>query len=882
MLRIIQNNSPGGAKNYYSTSDYYMEGQERAGIWRGLGAERLGLEGQIRKEDWDSLCDNQAPGTCNSLTPRQRLDRRVGYDFNFHVPKSVSVLYALTEDQRILDAFHDSVRSTMLDMESEMQTRVRSNGRNEDRKTGNMIWGEYTHFTARPVDGVPDPHLHAHCFVFNSTYDEQESRWKASQFAGLKRDAPYFEAVFHSRLAQNLEHLGLATERTQKGWDLANIPESVIQKFSRRTSLIEEIAREQGITDANTKDGLGAQTRQRKQNNITLEELREEWKNRMSQEELEAITHTHEQIGHPIEHASFTIAQDAVTHSIEHSFERSAVVPERKLLTEAMKYAVGKSSPESIKSALAKEHLLAVEQNGQRMVTTPEVLREESRMLAFARNGRGVCRPLGDQNHVFERDWLNESQKNAVRHVLGSRDRVILIRGAAGTGKTSIMQETVEALQKSEHQVFTFAPSANASRGVLRDEGFENADTVSRLLIDEKLQSKIKGQIIWIDEAGLLSSRSTAKVFELAEKLDAQVILSGDRGQHGSVERGAALKLLETEVGLVPAEIREIQRQQGEYKSAVSALSEGRTAAGFKQLDRMEWIKEIGDDKRYKVLAEEYLTTTNQGKSALVVSPTNNEGNKIADEIRKGLKQSNRLGESDRVFDTLKNTNLTEAQRADLVNYSQGDVLVFHQNARGYKRGERVVVGNAPLPLDQANRFQVFRPSQLPIATGERIRFTRNGTSLDGKHRLNNGAIYSIKRFDKNGNMVLSNGWVVDKEYGHFAHGYSTTSYNSQGKTVDHVIIGQSADSFSASSSEQFYVSVSRGRHGATIYTDDKEALLDAVNKTDERLTATELVANRKPHDHSAVKDRIAHRLQNHKIPTHDWQLEQEGLIHDR
>lgn len=41
MLRIIQNTSAAGAKSYYSTADYYTEGQELEGHWRGQGAERL-------------------------------------------------------------------------------------------------------------------------------------------------------------------------------------------------------------------------------------------------------------------------------------------------------------------------------------------------------------------------------------------------------------------------------------------------------------------------------------------------------------------------------------------------------------------------------------------------------------------------------------------------------------------------------------------------------------------------------------------------------------------------------------------------------------------------------------------------------------------------
>ena len=176
MLRITQNTHVGGAKSYYSTADYYSEGQELTGRWRGEAARRLGLQGDVKQADWDALCDNRHPQTGEQLTARLRADRTVGYDFNFHVPKSVSLLYAMTRDERILDAFRDAVDGTMHDMEAEMLTRVRKGGKNENRRTGNMAWGEFIHFTSRPVDGVPDPHLHAHCFVFNTTFDETRSK----------------------------------------------------------------------------------------------------------------------------------------------------------------------------------------------------------------------------------------------------------------------------------------------------------------------------------------------------------------------------------------------------------------------------------------------------------------------------------------------------------------------------------------------------------------------------------------------------------------------------------------------------------------------------------------------------------------------------------
>ena len=70
----------------------------------------------------------------------------------------------------------------------------------------------------------------------------------------------------------------------------------------------------------------------------------------------------------------------------------------------------------------------------------------------------------------------------AIQHVLESTDRVILIRGVAGTGKTTMMSEATEAIEARGKRVFTFAPSACASRGVLRQEGFKDAETVAMLM----------------------------------------------------------------------------------------------------------------------------------------------------------------------------------------------------------------------------------------------------------------------------------------------------------------------------------------------------------------------------------------------------------------
>ena len=170
----------------------------------------------------------------------------MGYDFNFHPPKSLSVLYSLTKDERILDAFRESVNETMLlDMEPEMQTRVRKEARTASGQRGTFCTvstcilppGRNPAFPIR----ICTPLL-----CIQHDFDEEEAAWKAGQFGDLKRDAPYFEAKFHSRLGRKLAGLGLGVERTRTGWEIEGIGKSVTDKFSRRTQEIEEVTQSWG------------------------------------------------------------------------------------------------------------------------------------------------------------------------------------------------------------------------------------------------------------------------------------------------------------------------------------------------------------------------------------------------------------------------------------------------------------------------------------------------------------------------------------------------------------------------------------------------------------------------------------------------------------
>jgi len=307
-------------------------------------------------------------------------------------------------------------------------------------------------------------------------------------------------------------------------------------------------------------------------------------------------------------------------------------------------------------------------------------------------------------------------------------------------------------------------------------------------------------------------------------------------------------------------------------------------------------LKEMDADKRHDALAADYVAAVKQGKSALVISPTHAEGERVTQEIRLKLKAANKLGPNEREFVQLKNLQWTAAQRADARNYQTGTVIQFHQNVVGFRRGEQVTVTvrdgsgilvarhdgkTALLPLDMAGRFQVYESRKIALAAGDRVRITQNGFTKD-RQRLNNGDLKEIAGFTKQGDIKLSNGWVIAKDFGNLTHGYCLTSYSSQSKGMDCVFVAESSESFRAAHREQFYVSASRFKESLTVYTDDKRELLAAVRKSSQRPAALDLVKKALPEvlkkkAHRVSRSQAVRQSKEEIVPTQ--KVERENVI---
>ncbi len=144
-----------------------------------------------------------------------------------------------------------------------------------------------------------------------------------------------------------------------------------------------------------------------------------------------------------------------------------------------------------------------------------------------------------------------------------------------------------------------------------------------------------------------------------------------------------------------------------------------------------------------------------QDKTALVVSPTHAEADRITQAIRAGLKAQGKLG-PERTVSGWVSSHLTDAQKADATEYEPGDLLQFHQNAPGYQKGSRVIVKDgAKIPVELANRFEMYRATQFALSAGDRVRVTAGGKTKDGKHRLSNGSLLTVQGLPQRHDLVV-------------------------------------------------------------------------------------------------------------------------------
>ena len=410
---------------------------------------------------------------------------------------------------------------------------------------------------------------------------------------------------------------------------------------------------------------------------------------------------------------------------------------------------------------------------------------------------------------------LPEGQERMAREFATSDKLLVVGIGAAGAGKTSSTRLAVNAIEASGGRVVGMAPTA-AAAAVMREEMGIDADTVDKMLSDWKKGAPLSlraGDVLLIDEAGMVSTPKFGQILELAQEYGALVRALGDYRQLSAVGSGGALRLVDREVGAV--HLDELFRFKNPDEAAATlALREPPLVGADTPFD---WYRDQGRiiAGEADVMVEQVFTAwredTTAGKQSIMIASTNETVGKLND-----LAQAHAI-ERGHVNPAHGSVRLHNEARAHV-----GDVIVTRQNAR-----------------------------RLSVNSGQD--FVKNG-DLWRVVGLEDGRL-TVQHLEHGGKVTLPGAYVA----AHVELGYASTIHRAQGATVDtaHALVDSSTDRAGA------YVALTRGRESNTLYVglgdgQRRDEVLDQIACAYERdLTVHESVdAVRAEHDN--VADLIA------------------------
>lgn len=883
-MRITPSANAQAASGYHRTSlrrqgEYYKD--EIQAFYQGGLAKRLGLH-EVTLENFDALVNNKVPGANERLTPLSVENRRVGWDITTLPPKSFSILSALTDDPELEVAFKHANCEMMLECERMILAQANSQQNRYFESTSNGCWAEFHHKIGRPVEHnrgsdkvfAGQPLEHIHNFLISATYSKKRDKILAIDPYLIYKSAPYLQSYFHSILSHRLSEIGYSIERTSDAWEISGISRSVIERFSKRSSIINNLADEKNISDPKVKAQLAAKTRLSKNKSIPEHELLDLWKSQLTKQELEDLQKLKGKVRGKTEKIN---PKEAVDRSLSHFLQRNSVVEEKRVLGHALQLGFGTLLPEDVRSELnSRTNILKAEENAIPVLTTKEMVKAEDRMIELAISGKGQFRPL-NPGHKIKREYLNTDQANAVKSILNTPDQVVALEGKAGAGKTTMLLELADGLAVVGKQLIPVAQSSQAVE-VLRKEGFKDAQTIASFLIKPELQRQIHNNVLCVDEASLIGVETQSKLLSIAKKQNARVLLSGNIRQHSSPgEFGDALRILQQQAKVKTVHLQQNMRQKPEdYRQAVNLIAQRKTLEGYQVLDKkMKAVQEVPDhEERLNKISDDYLNSIRAKRSALIVSPTHVEGNQITQIVREKLKSEGRIKGEERTFQTLKDLSFSESQKKDTNVYQEGQVIRFIKNQKakdsksGFKAGSHYEVlpkskegeirvkdfkSNRvlTLPHDKPEYYSVYRKTDMKIAVGDHIKPTVNLKSQQDT-KINNGTPQIVKGFAGE-HIKLANGKTLDKDSYHLAHNYVSTTHSAQGRTSQDVFISMSDASLGAVNEQAFYVAVSRARSRIQLYTSNKKELKTAIARSGERATARDIA---KQHEQRLMQQR--------------------------
>lgn len=559
--------------------DYLSEDGSSPGRWVGSLAAHDGLTGVADREALANAFEGIHPEGVK-LTAH---DTSVaGFDLTLSPSKSVSLVWALGADDDARE-----VEESLYVARAEVERYLEANacfvrrghaGALVEPGTG-FMGGVFLHRTSR----LGDPGIHLHWTVFNVA-EGPDGRRTALDARSLYRERYTAEAIFQATLRRELAtRLGLVFDEMDRHGvaEVVGISADMRRAFSRRrTEIVAEMQR------LGLRSGDGARiatltTRRAKPKAVTEAELRAEWRQRSGDNRFDLTA-----VPRVPRTPELRVSDDDLAAELT---DQHATFERRDAVRAAARAArQGASLDEILGRADAFLESEQAVQLGDGRWTTPEILRLEQRVLDLAARPTEprLAADRGCVNAaVAARPSLSDEQRAMVTRLCLDGDPISVVIGRAGAGKTFTLDAVREAYQASGHRVVGVSLAARAARELQAGSGITSSTAHSfQATVDSGRVRLRDGDVLVIDEAGMLGTRLLASLAEEANRASAKVVLVGDPRQLPPIEAGGLFATLGKRVEVI--ELTENRRQRDpEERAITAALREGRTQLAIERLD---------------------------------------------------------------------------------------------------------------------------------------------------------------------------------------------------------------------------------------------------------------------------------------------------------
>jgi AAA domain/TrwC relaxase len=603
-------------------------------------------------------------------------------------------------------------------------------------------------------------------------------------------------AAYHAALACELAQLGFTIDRVGKNgtFEIAGVADAQIRYFSARRAEIESELAQAGVRSGD--DGALAASvarRSRQAKGASVHDRHAHWQKIARTHGLDRLPVPDLALERPLAaltgKALFAARLAALPRALT---ETTSLVDRREVFRAVAEALVG--------TGLGAEHIgagvthllynglvleLGCDALGQSRYTTPEMIAIEREVVAMA--GRllaapGIALDMTVVNDRCRALGLSLEQATAATAATGSQ-RVVVIEGAPGTGKTTVLTPIVEAWRAAGYQVLGAATAWRIANNLGDDLGIPARATASWLaqaaMGPPILHDK---SVLIVDEAGLLSSREMHAILQCVEQSGARVILVGDRGQLQAIGAGAGLSLVvrasaASRIGTV------VRQREAWLRAAIADFGRGKAAdalSAFQNHGRLVEADGLQATLRAVVDCVEVDLLQHAGGGTLIVARTNAEVAAISAEVRTRLKHAGIVADAEVVIDTV-----TPSGHASRIALARGDRIRF------LVRNDRLNVVNGTLGI-----VRHITANGADGSSGARLE-----VEIDGK----------IVRFDSK---------ELTDEHGRARLGfaYASTVYGAQGVTVEQAVVLLTP----GFDRHHIYVAASRSRGSTTLVVDHR------------------------------------------------------------